>query len=167
MLTLTILTISLAKSTSTASIFVEPETCNVAGLGQTFTINITVANVTDLWGWEFKLFYDSIQLNGTALVEGPFLQTAGETFFWEVNFTDNYNATHGFVWVIATLLGSEEPPKNGSGVLTTITFNATTLGESSPLVLYYPGFGYPVKLSDSDANSIPCTAVDGTVEVVP
>jgi len=129
MLTLTILMMSPVKFTFTTSIFVEPETCNVAGVGQTFTINITVANVTNLWGWEFKLFYDSIQLNGTALVEGPFLQTAGETFFWEVNFTDNYNATHGYVYAFCVLT-HVIPGANGNGTIAKITFKSKTSGSS-------------------------------------
>jgi hypothetical protein len=157
MLTLTILMMSPVKSTFTTSIFVEPETCNVAGVGQTFTINITVANVTNLWGWEFKLFYDSIQLNGTALVEGPFLQTAGETFFWEVNFTDNYNATHGYVYAFCVLT-HVIPGANGNGTIAKITFKSMAPGTS---VLHLT----ETKLKNSGGDYIPHQTYDGTVIV--
>jgi len=116
-----------------------------------------VANVTDLWGWEFKLFYDSIQLNGTALVEGPFLQTAGETFFWEVNFTDNYNATYGYVYAFCVLT-HVIPGADGNGTLATITFKAKTCGGS---ILDLTD----TKLKNSEGDYISHETKDGSVTV--
>jgi len=120
---------NLANSTSTTSVQVQPETCYVSGVGQTFTVNITVTNVTDLWGWEFQLFYSSIQLNGTMVEEGPFLKKAGETFFFTAKFTDNYNTTHGYIDA-ACILTNVTQGANGNGTLAKITFKSKACGSS-------------------------------------
>jgi general secretion pathway protein D len=108
---------------------IDPEENRVPGIGRTFTINITVLQVTDLWGWEFQLFYNSLQMNCTGVEEGPFLKTAGETFFWVVNLTDNYNATHGYIRAFCTLT-QVIPGANGNGQIANISFNSTDEGRS-------------------------------------
>jgi hypothetical protein len=79
---------------------------------------------------------------------------------------DNFNETTGAVRVVTTLTDNE-PPKNGSGVLVTITLNGTTTDGPSPLRLHWPGFVYPVKLSDPEGHPIPCNATSGEVTVIP
>lgn len=154
-----------------AVVYIDPVSYTAPEVGVMFTINVSIANVTNLYGYEFIVWYNTTLLDGVK-VELPtnhFLtpDDPKNTVFTTDKIDDDFNATHGYVWVITTLTGSEEPPKNGSGILATITFNATTPDGPSPLKLYYPGFAYPVKLSDSDANPIACTAIDGTVEVIP
>jgi len=109
---------------------VEPETYYVPNIEQTFTINISVANVADLWGWEFELFYSSTHLNGTDVKEGTFLKTAGETFFWIVNSTDKYNATHGYIHTFC-ILTSVIPGADGAGTIANITFKSKACGNST------------------------------------
>ena len=154
----TLLTSFPVKSTSTPTMCVEPETYYVPGIGQTFTINISVTDVTNLWGWVFKLFYRSAPLNGTALEEGPFLKTAGETFPWEVNFTDNYNATHGFVYAFCHLT-HVIPGANGNGTIAIITFRSMAPGAS---VLHLT----ETKLKNSGGGYIPHETRDGSVTIV-
>jgi len=136
---------------------VEPETYYVPNIGQTFTINISVANVTDLWGWEFELFYSSTDLNGTDAKEGPFLKTAGETFFWVVNLTDNYNATHGYIYAFC-ILTHVIPGADGTGVIANVTFKSKTHGSS---ILDLTG----TKLKSSAGDYISHGTYDGTVIV--
>jgi hypothetical protein len=122
-------------------------------------INITISQVTDLAGWEFKLYYPNNLLNGSNIIEGPFLKTAGSTEFLVVNFTDSYNATYGIAWVACALyyqgLGA-----SGDGILATITFQTVSEGDG---ILH---------LADTDlvdskmpANHISHTTSDGTVHV--
>jgi hypothetical protein len=127
-------------------------------VGSTFNVNVTVSNVHDLVGWEFKLYYLSAKLNGTGVAEGPFLKQGGNTFFYVVNFTDNYNATHGIVWLTCTLLGAV-PGVSGSGTLATITFRAREPGSSSLMLK-------DTLLSDSRANPIAHTVVHGTAYIL-
>ncbi len=150
-------------------VYIDPKFHTAPEIGATFTINVSIANVTNLYAYQFMLWYNTTMLDGVKAELPPnhFLTPSQPNKIFVMDeINDNYNATHGFVWILATLI-NPETPKNGSGVLATITFNATTLDGPSPLKLHYPGFIYPVKLSDSDANPIACTAVDGTVEVVP
>jgi hypothetical protein len=136
---------------------VDPETYTVQGIGKTFTINISVAEVTNLWGWEFKLFYNSAYLNCTSVGEGPFLKTAGDTFFYLVNMTDNYNATHGYIHALC-ILTYVIPGANGNGTIAIITFKSVAPGTS---VLHLT----ETKLKNSGGDYIPHETYDGTVIV--
>jgi hypothetical protein len=140
--------------------------------GDVFSTNINVWNVTDLYAWQFILFYRSSVLNATtrldsgnyvpAIDEGPFLKTGGvSTFFVISNFTDNYNATHGFMWVSCTRVGPGVGGVDGNGTLATVTFKAVGSGSS---ILH---------LSDTDlldsaepfGLQIPHTPIDGQAYV--
>ena len=151
-------------------VYIDPESYTAPEVGVTFILNVSIANVTNLYAYHFILWYNTTLLDGVKVELPPnHLLTPSHhpnNIFTTDEIDDNYNATHGLVGVIATLIGSE-PPKNGSGILATITFNATTIDGPSPLELYFPGFVYPVQLSDPDGNPIACTAIDGTVEVIP
>ncbi len=157
---MTILTLLLipALQTSTkamATLYVDPLT-TVTSIGDTFSVNITISDVIDLAGWEFKLYYLPSNLNGTNLEEGPLLKEGGSTFFAVINFTDNYNSTHGLAWVTCALL-SHSPGVNGGGTLAVVTFEAKQRGISV------------LSLADtllSDSEPIPHTALNGTVYVL-
>jgi hypothetical protein len=128
----------------------------MTSVGDTFSVNITVEDVNDLGGWEFKLYYLSSILNGTNLREGPFLKQGGSTYFSTISFTDNYNSTHGIAWATCTLLGPTGV--NGNGTLAIITFKAQHLGTSI------------LSLTDtllSDSQPIPHVALNGVVHVLP
>jgi len=136
---------------------VDPETYTVQGIGRTFTIKITAVEVTDLWGWEFQLFYNSTQLNATAVGEGPFLKTAGETIFGIVNLTDNYNATHGYIRAFCALM-QVIPGPTGNGIIANITFKSKAIGTS---ILDLTN----TKLKKSDGAYLPHETRDGTIIV--
>jgi hypothetical protein len=122
---------------------------------------VNISDVFNLYAYEFKLYYSSIALNGTPpAVEGPFLESGGQTFFENLTFTDHYNSTYGVVWIVNTLIGNV-PGVDGDGLLATIRFNATAAGNSIPLYLS------DIKLSDPEANLIPYVNFDGTVTVLP
>ena len=140
-----------------ATVSVQPHITKVWGTGEVFTINITVTEVTNLYGWEVKLYYDSSILNGTSISEGSFLKGTGETFF-ESTLNNSYDATHGCIKVFNTLLG-ETPGANGTGILCTVTFKARDLGISA-LDLE------DTILADINSNLIPHTIASGAVQVV-
>jgi len=150
-------TVSPAKSTPTTSVYVDPDTYTVPGVNRTFTINITVSGVTNLWGWEINLFYNSAQLNCTDVGEGPFLKTVGETFFWIVNLTDNYNATHGYIRAFCHLT-YVIPGPNGTGQIANVTFKSKALGNSTLDLTN-------TKLKKSDGEYLLHETLDGTVVV--
>jgi hypothetical protein len=99
-----------------------------------FTVNINISNVDDLYGWEFKLYYNSTILSNSTVVEETFLSSAGSTQFFVLNNTDTYNATHGRFWVTCTRLGNVAGV-SGSGTLANITFTVDGQGGTTPLTL--------------------------------
>lgn len=99
-----------------------------------FTVDIDIASVDDLYGWEFKLYYKNNILSNGAATEGTFLSSAGTTFFSVLNNTDTYNATHGRYWITCTLTG-DVAGVSGSGTLATITFTVDGASGTTPLDL--------------------------------
>jgi hypothetical protein len=118
-----------------------------ASVGQSFSINIDISNVTDLYGWEFKLGWNASLLEETNTVEGSFLKAGGHTFF-------SYNGSTGEDVVVDCALVGLIPGVSGDGTLATVTFYAKGAGECS-LHLYY------VTLLNSFELPIDCTTVDG------
>lgn len=103
-----------------------------------FTINIDISTVDDLYGWEFKLYYDKTILTISTVTLGPLLNnTAGTPNTWGIikDQTDNYNATHGRVWVAQTVLGDRPGATTDSGTLATLTFTVDGVGGTTTLKL--------------------------------
>jgi len=146
------------KSSTQLSVF--PDEITVHG-NQTFTADVKANNVTDLYCYEFKLYYNNTVLNctGVDLPSGHFLDpnNSSNIYVAEKGYNNTYNATHGRVWVGVTLMG-EESGKNGTGVLVRISFDAIALGNST-LDLQESLLG------DSDIEEISHTPVDGSVTV--
>ena len=143
-------------------IYVDPPSTTVA-VGSTFTVNVNIYDVTDLWLYEFWLFYDTTVLDcvDVTFPPGHFLTPVidpGNIWTYQ-DVTENYNATHGRVLVAASLF-YPEPAKNGSGVLATITFKATALGGPSALHLD------ETILADSRMVDIDHMTIDGYVTII-
>jgi hypothetical protein len=144
---LSIFPLQVVQSASTATLSVYPASIT-ASQGQNGTISITISNVLDLYGWEFRLNWTTTLLDAVNVVEGPFLKAGGSTFF-----TFKVNATAGLMVVDCTLSGSV-PGVNGTGTLATIMFYAKNVGQS-PLNLY------DVILVNSSEQLIPSQATGG------
>ena len=147
------------KPQNITTLYVEPQLTTIKPL-RTFEINISIANVTDLEGWEFKLYYPNSLLNATEIKEGPFLKTAGGTFFMVKEFTDNYNETHGRIWAACVLEG-QGPGTSGAGTLEMITFKAKLNGTA---ILHLA----ETDLIDSEMppNHISHVTADGDVKIL-
>ena len=145
-----------------ATVQIVPASYTVPAVGLTFNVNITVENVENLYGYEFRMYYPNDVLNGTSVTQGPFLKAGGaQPWFYVANFTDNYNGTNGLVNVLCARLG-DVSGVNGSGTLVTITFRSTTLS-NGPRTLHLTN----VSLSDPNPAVILFTATDGEVTVIP
>lgn len=117
-------TVEVALASSATTIFVYPSTRSVVG-GKTFAIDVKVSDVIDLYGWEFKLKWNSsFILDALNVTEGNFLKQHGETFF-----TSRINNTAGTLIADCTLLGSV-PGVSGSGTLATVNFYTKNQGNS-------------------------------------
>jgi hypothetical protein len=130
-----------------ATVSVVPSLVTVT-VGQDFSINVTISNVVDLYGWEFRLNWTASLIDPVNAAEGPFLKAGGSTIF-----TYETNATAGSVLVDCTLLGNI-PGVSGSGTLAILTFQVKSAGQS-PLNLNN------VTLINSLEQSIPNQEVSG------
>jgi hypothetical protein len=148
-------------------VFIDPPSQTVGAIGDSFTVNVSVADVSNLYGYEFKLYYNSTVMNGTEEpIEGSFLKSGGQTPFWGVvSFTDHYNLTHGVVWIYCSLQANVSGIY-GSGVLATIKFKSLALGDSVPLHLADVKLSEPY-VPDIGALPIQCDVSDGMITVIP
>jgi len=105
------------------TVYVYPEISEVK-VGETFTVDIKIGDVSGLQGLDFRLTYDTCILDGLKVVEGPFMASGGPTFVIKMEVEDEI----GLVWVAIVIYG--EAWADGSGTLATITFNATASGET-------------------------------------
>ena len=103
-----------------------------------FSVTIDVATVDDLYGWEFKLYYNKTILTISTVTLGPLLNdTVGTAKTWGIikDLTDNYNATHGRVWAAQSILGDYAGATTDSGTLATLTFTVDGAGGTATLDL--------------------------------
>jgi len=136
---------------------IEPA-AEVVTIGGTFTVNVTLADVANLTGWQFSLYFKRAVLNCTSVTEGPFLNSSGGTFFLkQVNNT--YDSTYGLALAACSLLGSNVSV-NGNGTLAFVTFKAVGSGNTT---LHLTN----TLLADEKIppKPIPHTTIDGTVNV--
>ena len=130
-------------------LFIEPPSIVYETLikGERFSINITVANVTDLKSYELKLSFNT-----------PMLGLVGIKLLPEENLPNgNFNVASGTLWMNVTY--ESAPITTDQAVaLAIITFEIRNSGES-PLHLY------DAKLADSSGNLISHDTVDGMVMV--
>lgn len=133
-------------------LFVDPPLIfrNTLVVGERFTVNISVANVTDLRHYEFTLSFNTAMLD-----------VVGVTLLPEANLPlGNWMVSDalGVVWMNVTYEGAAITTSDGVA-LAGIEFKAMERGES-PLHLY------DTDLFDSVGNPIPHTTEDGMVMIL-
>jgi hypothetical protein len=143
-------------SATSTTIEINPPNSYVT-IAKTLNVDVNVTDVTFLTSWQFTVYFNNTVLNCTGVTEGPFLKSGGGTYYGS-SINNNYNSTHGSVQAYSTLLGDTNV--NGSGVLATITFNASAVGVST---LHLSD----TKLGDQNIPPQPIThtTIDGTAHV--
>jgi len=150
---------STAQERTKLSVY--PSQTTAVEVSQEFTVNITVTDVIDLLGYEFKLRYDKNVLNATDLAPHNGTDSEPGFFFpdykiWKLQI----NQTGGYIFIgIARPLGTTEG-LDGSGTLVTIRFNVTAYSESL-LDLY------DTKLGDRGGHPISHEVIDGYFTNIP
>jgi len=165
-----------ASETNSPEILISPSVYTVPDVDVEFMINVSINNVTNLYGYDLMLWYDTTLLDylNISLPKDHILTPSdpANLYTWQ-KIEHDYNSTHGLVWFMYSLV-PPETSKNGSGVMATLTFKSASVGGPSPLSIYipfeylpFPDFEYPAKLSDPDAGFIPCVVMNGQITVVP
>lgn len=107
---------------------VEPAT-SVVNYGDTFTININIIDVSDLYGWGGKLTWHAPLLECLSVTEGPFLTDWGTRVTFPVHSFNNGDMPgSSYVLFGSTSMGGV-PGVSGSGTLATVTFQVEGTGE--------------------------------------
>jgi hypothetical protein len=145
---------------SATKLSINPLSTTVGKVGKIFTINVTITGVTDLYGFEFKLDYNTTILDAKTITQGSFLPPLKSYVL-----VNQINDTGGYVWFAATLL-APEPAKSGNGVLATISFNAT-YGTIYPQTVGCDLHLYDTILGDPTGQSIAHDTIDGYYAFVP
>lgn len=98
-----------------------------AVVGSPVTLDVLVADIVDLYAFQFSLSFAPGLLQATGVTEGSFLSTGGGTFFGGGTI-DNTAGTISFTF--DALVGAV-PGVSGSGTLASISFNAIGAGVSA------------------------------------
>lgn len=116
-------------------------TPNPAARGSTIGLDVAIADIADLYAYQFTLSFNASLFQASGASEGAFLGTGGATFA-DNGLVDNAGGTISFVY--ATLLGAL-PGVSGSGMLAHFTFDVVGAGSGvfalSDVVFLDSGFG--------------------------
>lgn len=133
-------------------IYVDP-TIGTANPGETFSVNIKIANVEGLYDYEFRLKWEPDLLDVTSITEGPFLN-AEDTYSTFFVAKEDFPSV-GHLYVVCTLMGEPRTAAaSGSGTLATVEFLVEKKGFTSLRL-------YGTLLEDYDRNKMPHTTEDG------
>ena len=111
-------------------------------VGDTFNIQVSVANVADMYAWQVHLFFDNTILEciNVSLPHDyvfSYVYTVGDALMgynsaeFRNPLQQKINNDEGWVLIGDCLLGSNQPNFNGSGSLCQIEFKAISLGSSN------------------------------------
>lgn len=119
--------------------------------GSPFTISVNITGAVDLSAYQFDVGYDPLLFVADSVQEGPFLQTAGATFFIP-GMIDN---SSGSIALTAGALAGMGPGASGDGVLATLSFRGVSAGTAqftliSPLL--YDTIPNPIEVTTSGAS---------------
>jgi hypothetical protein len=109
-----------------AIISVDPPAPSVS-TGQTFSLTVDVAGVSDLYGYQFDLYFNPTVLSALSVAEGSFLAEGGPTIFLPGNIDDVGGTITGNADILQTAVSGV----TGSGTLLIFSFQALSPGDSS------------------------------------
>lgn len=110
------------------TISIAPSTVGGLPTGQTFTVDVVIADVTNLYGWQIDITFNPNVLNAVRVSEGPFLKSVNETA-WPKPMIDN---SQGYILASSSLMPPYPPVGvTGGGTLANITFSVKSGGSST------------------------------------
>jgi general secretion pathway protein D len=135
---------------SAATIRIDP----ASTVDGTVDVNVQVADVQDLYGWQFDVAFDRAVVHALSVAEGDFLASGGSTVFIP-GLIDNTGGTVSFT---AGALVGQVPGVSGVGTLATLRFAGIALG-TSPVTLSN------VVLLDSASGEIAASVQNGSITI--
>lgn len=119
--------------------------------GDTITVDVSITEVSDLKGYEYRIKYDTNILNATNITSSNFLSSSPYCV------RKSINSTQGVIWVSCMKSFVPGAGTSGNGILETITFQVLGKG-SSDLELY------KTVLGDHLGNAIDHEVLNGNFE---
>ena len=99
------------------------------GVGDTFSIEISITDALDLIGWQFDLAFDPAVVAAHSVTEGPFMTGFGTTLSPPTTFSPGVIGG-GSIFGVSGSFNDLPPNPFGDGVLATIQFTALAPGVS-------------------------------------
>jgi len=154
------------KAQTGPTVTLSPATYQISQVGQTFTLNVTISNVQNLWFFNLIISWDStvLSLVGTPQT-GGFLEQAGGAVFIANPATSNSKNAESISDALESTTGA-----SGSGVLATIEFNVTAQTSTSVqlgnVTLESPNpsdplYGNPITVAPPTTSTTTITFVSG------
>jgi len=114
---------------ATAKMAIAPSEVTDIASGETFTVNVTISDVTNLYGWQFNITFDPNVLRCEKAAEGPFLSSVNTTMYPapKIDNDKGYVMSSSLFWI------PWYPPQgaSGSGLLANVTFTVKSGGSTS------------------------------------
>ena len=138
---------------SAATIRIEPAT-SATSIGGAVDISVQIADVADLYGYQFDVAFNAAILSASTVFEGSFLAGGGNTLFIP-GAIDNILGT---ITLTAGVLQGPVPGVSGSGPLATLRFTGLADGTSTIALSN-------AVLVNSASSDIAATTQSGSVSV--
>lgn len=134
-----------------AIVSLSPQTVD-AKVGTSFTLNVNITNSIDLYGFEYKIFYDTTYLECTSQTKGTFFPDSNC-----ITYKNDVDNIAGKAWYSLALV-KPELGKNGNGILSVLLFKPKA---KALTIINFTS----VKLSDSLANSMLYTTENCSINI--
>ena len=122
----TLLALLAAAPKASADPIVSSESLAFVNVGDVFSVDFRISDVTDLFSYQFSVGYDPLLLSAGLVTEGSFLSSAGTTFF----IADPLDDLAGLITFNANTLIGAIAGASGSGSLLSVQFTALAVGTS-------------------------------------
>ena len=130
-------------------------------IGNTFPLDVNIADVTDLYGFEIKLTWENSLITFKTVDYTTTLNA-----LWGANWQKVFNETGAGYYRLVVVAQTPAVPYTGSDTLFTVTFHIENK-ISNVITLSTPIAFNIAKLSDNNANPITVTLDDGLYQISP
>lgn len=144
------------------------QTGNLA-LGDSFSVNVSAENCTDVYAVQVDIHYDPtvlepVDITPASVFQFPFIIENDSNIYDEYSNLTYNGPTYGQVYYVATRALPSVTGIDGEALLFTVTFQVISDGSSSIQLIHYPGVG---NITGTYFMTTQPSSETGYVEVVP
>ncbi len=124
--------------------------------GDTFTLRLNAANITDLAGWQTDIAFDPALLKANVVTEGTFLKHGGGRTFFQKGTINNKHGKISGIQAARTSIGGAK----GEGTLLSVRFTALANGKGNIVLRNF-------RAGSSTGQTLPSPSPDMPIVVAP